>query len=688
METIAEVLRSPVAQALGWTLIHSLWQGLLCFLLGIAILRFMPSRQSTMRYATSVSALLLMFVCSVATFCMVYAPVVPEVAQAPTINSFAAYSQPVAQSASRLPAFLADASAMLSGQMGIVSALWLIGAFVFMLRLISGYWYINLIRRSADPVGIVWQQQVEALAARLNISTVIQVAQSNLINAPVVLGYLKPVILVPVGMFSGLTTEQLEAIFVHELMHIRRRDYLVNVVQSVLEALYFFNPFAWLLSANIRREREHCCDDGVVANHANTIAYVRALATLEEVRLSRSGVALSLAEDKNQLLQRIKRIMEKSVQRHSLRDRFVPAVLLVVGLMCASWLTIQSRERKATRDMNEDASPVVSVAALSDTTVKQKSGAYYHYSVTTVDKDGKEDTHVVEGFTDDKDMDSWTSMPHGVPVDPVDPVEPIEPIEPFIMAIDAYHASAIHVPPTPTILFPSGSYVAPVAPLAPMQMTIQMPTYLPFPGFDTIPSLNGGSWNEFGREFEETFKQRFEDFYRQHEEEMKDMMKDLEVRFGDDEALRRRADDERARAEEARDRSEEWSRQAEEITRHAEAVNRDNLVRMERAQRDLNLATLQAKIDQAQVIQMAEMEKEMLKLNESMKGFEQRLQKAQDQVQKEAVKDGYLKKDEKINSISINNDTMEINDKKIKPADAKRYREIMDSVEHHPGRHE
>ena len=125
-------------------------------------------------------------------------------------------------------------------------------------------------------------------------------------------------------------------------------------MQSFMEAIYFFNPFVWMISGIIRQEREHCCDDAVVKFYGNPLAYVRALATLEETRFSKSGLALSFAQDKNQLLNRIKRIMEKSVTTYSGRERIIPVALLIIGLICASWLTIQSREAEgnATRGSN------------------------------------------------------------------------------------------------------------------------------------------------------------------------------------------------------------------------------------------------------------------------------------------------------------------------------------------------
>src|SRR5690606_8513761 len=103
-----------------------------------------------------------------------------------------------------------------------------------------------------------------------------------------------------------------------------RHDYIINLFQSLLETIFFFNPFVWMISSAIRREREFCCDDEVVRRNGSPLTYAKALAQLEEIRHSKPVFALSLAENKNQLLNRIKRIMEKSAKNYSGRERIIP----------------------------------------------------------------------------------------------------------------------------------------------------------------------------------------------------------------------------------------------------------------------------------------------------------------------------------------------------------------------------
>jgi len=665
METIVKMLQSPAAQALGWTLIHSLWQGLLCFLLGLVVLRFIPTKYSKLRYASSIGVLVLMITCSIVTLTIVYAPSNTGVVQ-PELYVAHIDRESAVETASPIGMALAGVSLWLKANVGVLSALWLIGAMSFAVRIAGGYWYVGYLRRSANAVEDTWQQRVDELAAKLNIHFAVEVAESGLINAPAVIGYLRPLILLPVGMFSGLTTQQLEAVFVHELMHIRRGDYLVNLVQTVLEAIYFFNPFVWMMSTAIRREREHCCDDGVVSNNGNTIAYVSALARLEEVKLSRTTMALSLAEDKNQLLKRIKRLMEKSVHRYSVRDRAVPAVLLVVGLVCASWLSIHSDRDDVEQTQLAEASSTQPALMTSDTVGKKKEGTYYHYSITTIDDNGKEDVRVVEGYSDEGDI-------HGA-ISGIEPPEPVEPMEPFVPSMGHFPMIA-PVPPAHVIVTP-GAHPA-ISPIAPHGIMV-MPMMAPF---DTLSMLHG--WEEFGT-LEETFWKNFEELDGMSEEDREAMTESIEPFIKGKEAMRAAAGEfaeaaRLARVDGMRARDLEWVRQAQEA-----AMQYRNIAGTEEAKMAMEQARQHMLIDQDQRRHMHELNRELEALNGSLKVMEQRFQEAQESVRKEAVQDGYLKKDEKINSIRIDNDSVEINGKKIKPNDAKRYREMMSSDELHP----
>src|ERR1700749_4616836 len=122
--------------------------------------------------------------------------------------------------------------------------------------------------------GGFWNERMQQLAALMGIRQTISLLESGIAKVPMVIGHLKPVILIPIGLLTALSAEEVEAILVHELAHIKRRDYLVNMLQSLMEIIFFFNPAVLWISQLIKTERENCCDDMVVEQSSNRISYI------------------------------------------------------------------------------------------------------------------------------------------------------------------------------------------------------------------------------------------------------------------------------------------------------------------------------------------------------------------------------------------------------------------------------
>ena len=143
---------------------------------------------------------------------------------------------------------------------------WIAGVLFFQLRGVAGWMAARgLRRRGVCAATLFWQERIDRLAARVRLSRPVTLLESCVAEVPVVIGYVRPVILMPVGLLAGLPAGQVEAILLHELAHIRRHDYLVNLMQIVVEGLVFYHPAVWWISGVIRAERENCCDDLVVA---------------------------------------------------------------------------------------------------------------------------------------------------------------------------------------------------------------------------------------------------------------------------------------------------------------------------------------------------------------------------------------------------------------------------------------
>ena len=189
-----------------------------------------------------------------------------------------------------------------------IVGLWMAGAGVLSLRLLGGWVQARRwVRRDTRPLAGPWIDRLDRLKERMGLRRVVVLLESARVEVPMVVGWLRPAILVPVAALSGLTAPELEAILAHELAHIRRHDYLVNVLQCVVETLVFYHPATWWISRVIRREREHCCDDIAVAACRDRLTYARALATMEGLRAP--AFSLSPAANGGILLARVRRIL-------------------------------------------------------------------------------------------------------------------------------------------------------------------------------------------------------------------------------------------------------------------------------------------------------------------------------------------------------------------------------------------
>lgn len=176
------------------------------------------------------------------------------------------------------------------------------------------------------------------LKIQLQIPQQVTLRSSVKAKVPMVIGIFRPVILLPAAITNHLSMQELETIVLHELAHIKRHDFLINILQTIIETVLFFNPFVWLISANIRREREFCCDEMVVRYTGTPQLYANALYTLATAEAP-SSLAIAASPSPNYLLKRIKRIMETKKNSFSY-SRMVAAVVVIAGIACSiAWLT-------------------------------------------------------------------------------------------------------------------------------------------------------------------------------------------------------------------------------------------------------------------------------------------------------------------------------------------------------------
>jgi beta-lactamase regulating signal transducer with metallopeptidase domain len=343
-------LPPPFAIRIGWVCVHSLWQCLLVAAILHVALRLIPRRstaQINARYLLSVAALVALPLLSATTyFASDAGPITKRHVEQP------ASATPLTQgvdSTSTSPWGATDGAlaiglgvarvqiARIEPWLPLVSVVWFVGAFLAGLRMVAG-WALSrrLVARAKVATENRWQARVATWCEELGVNKAVRFLVSDAIDSPLVVGWLKPVILWPTAALHGMTPQDVEAIIAHELAHIRRGDVLINLLQACIEVLFFHHPAAWWISAQIRAEREYCADDLAVrmldrSESGTKLSYARALLALEE---HRSIPLLSVAAKGGKLLDRIRRLVGVETTGHS------PARPLVGGLVTTSLLGI------------------------------------------------------------------------------------------------------------------------------------------------------------------------------------------------------------------------------------------------------------------------------------------------------------------------------------------------------------
>ena len=335
------MIPSPLIHAIGWTLLHSLWQATLVALAFFLIRRFVRPPLPTYRWA--VGALVITASWAAYTFVNSYdanRAVASTVADAPRATTALELLSSVSATTSSLSlsSWETDLATRINPYVQFIAMGWLLGAFLLSTRLIGGLWYLARLRRSYTYALPAWEATTATLARRLGLRRPVATLASSLAKVPMVIGHWKPVILLPVALVGSLPPEQVEAIIAHELAHVRRSDYGMNILQSVIEVIFFYHPVVWWLSSVVREEREKCCDDVAVSLSGSTAVYARALSEAEALRQSPPRLALAFAPRRGSLLARIERLVQPSASSTSPAVKLlaVATLLLVVVSLAVS----------------------------------------------------------------------------------------------------------------------------------------------------------------------------------------------------------------------------------------------------------------------------------------------------------------------------------------------------------------
>ncbi|HYO79255.1 MAG TPA: M56 family metallopeptidase, partial [Thermoanaerobaculia bacterium] len=338
-----DLLTGPLAQALGWALLHLVWQATIVAGILAAVLALIPRESANIRYASASSALALVFAMFVTTTVRAYDP-----AAVPVRIAASSADESVSIPLSRVPVMIVataaeswrdraiDSVATARQSLPTVVAFWLIGVLFFSSRLIVSWFRARaLLTDGATEASASWQRVAARLSEALGLQRAVRLLESAAVEVPSVIGTLRPVILLPASTLTGLTPQQLEMVLAHELAHIRRHDFLMNLLQAFVETLMFYHPAVWWMSRRVRIERENCCDDLAVAVCGNPLQYAKALTRLEELRAS--ALPVVVAANGGSLLDRIRRIAAGRVETTSLSSRWAAgiATFAIVGVSLA-----------------------------------------------------------------------------------------------------------------------------------------------------------------------------------------------------------------------------------------------------------------------------------------------------------------------------------------------------------------
>lgn len=322
------ILSNDLAYAIAWTLVHSLWQIMLVAVLLKLTLRFIGRSQSEIRYVVALSFLGMCFLMSLVTFASYYMEdSVILVRQAMEIT-------PVTTGASaQIPESSASFVHKLEYYFPLILNIWILGTFFLLLRMAGGFVYMKKLTRSARSGCEKLTGLVRSLNKKFRINRKLDIRESLHIYTPMVTGYLKPVILFPVGLVNQLNTNEVECIIAHELAHIKRHDFIFNILQMFAEAFYYYHPGIWYISSLINAERENCCDDLAIACCGSNISYAKTLLKLQEMKQnSKLRPALALSGQSNTFSQRIMRILNQGSVNTHYREKLLAFGLVFIGL--------------------------------------------------------------------------------------------------------------------------------------------------------------------------------------------------------------------------------------------------------------------------------------------------------------------------------------------------------------------
>ncbi len=348
MNSIQSIFSPAITEALGWTIVHALWQGFILFIALLISLTLLKKHSAQIRYFISFTALMIFLGWSVSTFVGGYTYarekqiLKNELLSHPdffkNLSQSKLQNDTVTVSSSNFKFAILKVRAWFQRNFPLFLTIWLLGIGILTIRLLVGLAYTRQLRtKQLLPFEERWLHKLKEFTSVLRISREVSVYKSPRTSTPLTLGFIKPIILFPVKIISGLSDKEVEAIIAHELAHIVRNDYLFNIIQSVIEILFFYHPAIWRISAYIRTEREHACDDIAINLTGDKLTYTQALARANTSIYTQKNLSMGFAHKKGSLLERIKRIQKQKTMKTNISEGLIAACIIISSIFLVSF---------------------------------------------------------------------------------------------------------------------------------------------------------------------------------------------------------------------------------------------------------------------------------------------------------------------------------------------------------------
>jgi bla regulator protein blaR1 len=356
--------------ALGWMVVHSLWQATLIAIVSGIVMIALRKKSAKLRYVLSNISLLAVLVAAVITFCMHYdfGATPKNIVSNHTLNIIESDATPSLienmdgvlvsneNEAQKALFNLSTFKGYFNEHLPLILTFWLLGVALFLLRLMGSVSYIYYLKNRMNfPTDEYWTDMIDNLSKKAGLKQAVELVESAMVRTPVVVGFLKPMILFPMGVINRLAPEEVEAILAHELAHVLRHDYIFNIFQSIVEALFYYHPAVWWLSGQIRNERESACDDIAINLINSKMNYAKALVTIQEMSYYPMNVALGFAgQKKNQFVMRMHRILNVQQNKTNVMEKLIATLLIVCALFGLTYGQKQSEKTPKVENLSQN----------------------------------------------------------------------------------------------------------------------------------------------------------------------------------------------------------------------------------------------------------------------------------------------------------------------------------------------